>query len=282
MSSASSASLSVLSSGSATDSVACAYCCEVVVALFTFDRLVMKQTLFALAIALAVCCACPARDTSWVQKTIAAYHRALGDVSKLKNLRSWTVVGKLVSSDGSWKRTYRAWFEGKKARWELVLQPGIVATTWSDGERGWTIQPRTQSLVPQPLDARELRRVTWFALLWRNDLIAPSQHTRLEYLGSEELDGTECFKVRAYRDDGTVATYYLDPDSGLLVKVEVESELSGEPIHWEATFGNYAPVGGVMMPMELATPGGMIIVERYRLDAPIDPSLFAPPQDSAR
>jgi outer membrane lipoprotein-sorting protein len=250
--------------------------------LFTFDRLVMKQALSAFVIALAVCSTCLASDSSQVQKIITAYHHALGDVSKLRNLRSWSVEGKLVSSDGSWKRTYRAWFEGNKARWELVLQPGIVATTWSDGTRGWTIQPWTQSLVPQPLDAPQLRQVSWFAQLWHNDLIAPSPRTRLEYLGTEELDGSDCFKLRAYRDDGSVATYYTDPDSGLLVKVEIESELAGNRVRWEATLGNYASVDGVMMPMELATSSGMILVERYRLDILLDQTLFAPPQENAR
>lgn len=205
----------------------------------------------------------------------AMYRAAIGNAGTLEQLHSWSIVGKMSSADGSWKRSFRAWFDGQKARTELMLQPGIVATSWSDGKEGWSIQPWTRSLTPQPLNAASLRRLVILAELWHNDLLKST--APLEYLGSEELDGSDCYKVRARRADGSVWTYWVDPDVGLLVKVSVEESIVGETLRWEATFGNYARVGDVLMPMVLDTSSGLIIVEQYQLNPTLDPTLFASP-----
>lgn len=205
----------------------------------------------------------------------AMYHAAIGNAATLEHLRSWSIAGKMTSADGSWMRSFRAWFDGKKARTELVLQPGIIAVSWSDGKEGWSIQPWTRSLTPQPLNAASLRRLTILADLWHNDLLKSA--AQLEYLGSEELDGSDCYKVRARRADGSVWTYWVDPDVGLLVKVSAEETIAGEPLRWEATFGNYTRIGDVLMPMVLDTSNGLIVVEQYQLNPMLDPTLFAPP-----
>lgn len=211
------------------------------------------------------------------QSVIAAYRRAVGDVSKLEQLRSWSVYGKMTSADGSWKRSYRAWFEGKRARTELTLQPGIVAVTWSDGARGWSIQPWSQSLDPQPLNASGLKRLQIFASMLTNDLVQSHPSASIEYLGTEEVDGSDCYKLRARHADGSVWTYYLDPDVGLLVKLEVEADVSGEPLQWEASFSNYRSVEGVMLPMLVDFSGNLLVVDRYELNPTLDAKLFAPP-----
>ncbi|MCX7930478.1 MAG: hypothetical protein N2663_07145 [Chlorobi bacterium] len=228
----------------------------------------------ALFIALVGACALYAQN---VQTIVSAYTRAIGDAEKWKRVGTVSLVGKMTSADGSWKRSFRAWFDGKKVRTELVLQPGIVATSWTDGTAGWSIQPWTQSLVPQPLDKSSLWRLSAMAYLWRNDLLDQSQQASLEYLGSEELDGSDCYKLRARHDDGSVWMYYLDPDLGLLVKVTANIEIGGEPVQWAATLGNYQRIEGVMLPMVLETSSGTIIIEQYRLDEPLNSTLFAAP-----
>jgi hypothetical protein len=205
----------------------------------------------------------------------ASYRRALGNAGTLAHLQSLGIVGKLSSADGSWKRTYRMWIEGTKVRSELVLQPGLVATNWTDGANGWSIQPWTQSLVPQPLNRAAQWRLQLFAHLFRNDLLDTT--AQLEYLGKEELEGGDCYKVRARHVDGSSWTYYLDPDVGLLVLLQVETTINGEDIEWSATFGNYQRVDDVLLPMELNTSSGLLLVERYELNPTLDAALFAPP-----
>jgi hypothetical protein len=212
-----------------------------------------------------------------VERIVARYTRALGDATKLERLRSLSLVGKMSSADGSWKRSFRAWFAGDKVRTELTLQPGIVATTWTDGTSGWSIQPWTQSLVPQPINKAALWRLGAMAHVWRNDLLDPQRRKTLEYIGTEELDGSDCDKLRSRHSDGSVWTYYLDPDLGLLVKVTAEAEIGGEAVQWSATFGNYQRIEGVMLPTVLETSSGTILVEQYGLDEPLDAALFAPP-----
>jgi len=113
------------------------------------------------------------------------------------------------------------------------------------------------------------------ARLWQNDLLNPA--ATLEYVGTEEIDGSDCHKLRARHADGSVWTYFLDPDLGLLVKVTVEASINGEEVQWNATLGNYQRVEGVLLPMVLDTSNGLLLVERYQLNPALDAALFAPP-----
>ncbi len=206
---------------------------------------------------------------------VALYQRAIGDAAKLRSMRSWSLSGKISSADGSWKRTFRAWFDGMKTRTEMVLQPGIVATTWTDGHNGWSIQPWTQSLVPQPLNQSSRWRLQIMAQPWRNDLLDPA--AKLEYLGTEELDGSDCYKLQSRHRDGSIWTYFVDPDLGLLVKLSVEALINGEEVQWNATFGNYERIEGILLPMVLDTSTGLLLVDRYELNPTLDAGMFAPP-----
>ncbi|MCX7936209.1 MAG: outer membrane lipoprotein-sorting protein [Chlorobi bacterium] len=234
----------------------------------------MFQVISAWFIALSVVTA-TAQNTA--DSIARQYQRALGNAERLAQLKRWSLVGKMVSPDGSWKRSFRAWFEGTKARTELVVQPGIIARSWTDGMRGWSIQPWTQSLTPQPMNQMSVRRMSVLASLWRNDLLAPQAGVKLEYLGLEELDGSDCHKLRARHSDGSVWTYWIDPDASLLVKLRVEARVSGEQFEWEATFGNYRNVEGVLMPMMLDTTSGLMIIEQYEFNPSLSPTLFSPP-----
>jgi len=232
----------------------------------------MRRVLIAGIAVLAFSLPTVAQDAAHI---VAAYRQAIGDAENLSTLRSWSISGKISSADGSWKRSYRAWVEGAKVRTELVLQPGIVAASWTDGTHGWSIQPWTQSLVPQPLNQAALWRLQVMARLWQNDLLNPA--ATLEYVGTEEIDGSDCHKLRARHADGSVWTYFLDPDLGLLVKVTVEASINGEEVQWNATLGNYQRVEGVLLPMVLDTSNGLLLVERYQLNPALDAALFAPP-----
>lgn len=219
-----------------------------------------------------MCAITLAEDT---QRLLAHYRKAVGDISKLQQLKSWAIVGKMSSQDGSWQRSYRMWSSGDKLRTELILQPGIISTMWTDGEHGWAIQPWSQSLDPQPLNAASLFRLRCWSRLLVNDLV--QSQMPVEFGGTEEIEGSDCYKLRCRHRDGSVWTYYLDPDAFLPVKISVEAVLNGEHVAWEASFGNYRTIEGILLPTEISSSGSVTIVKHYELNPVLDDALFASP-----
>ncbi len=206
---------------------------------------------------------------------VARYRKAIGNAVKLEQLRSCSIEGIVTSNDGSWQRSYSAWYMGDNVRTEIVIQPGISAISWTNGHRGWTIQPWSSSLDPQPMNEAMVFRLSCFSQILINDLL--KNPDKLQFDGTDEIDGTECFKLQCRRNDGSLWTYYIDPDAFLPVKLSVEATIGGEPLEWEMSFSDYRTVDGVLLPTALTSSGSTIIVKRYALNPLLEESLFAPP-----
>jgi len=206
---------------------------------------------------------------------VARYRKAIGNAAKLEQLRSCSIEGIVTSSDGSWQRSYRAWCMGDNVRTEIVIQPGITATSWINGLQGWTIQPWSYSLDPQPMNETMVFRLRCFSKILVNDLL--NNPNKLQFNGTDDIDGSDCFKLQCRHSDGSLWTYYIDPDAFLPVKLSVEATIGGEPLEWEMSYSDYRTVDGVLLPTVLTSSGSTIIVKRYALNPLLEESLFAPP-----
>ena len=111
-------------------------------------------------------------------------------------------------------------------RSEVSLQ-GLTAVDAWDGKEGWSVQPFQGRREPErtsPDDAKEMARDA--------DLDGPlvdwrEKGHRVEYLGTEDVDGTPAHKLRVTLKDGDTQYVYLDPDSFLEIRVVTESHVRG-------------------------------------------------------
>src|SRR6185295_3814703 len=88
-------------------------------------------------------------------------------------------------------------------------------------------------------------------------------HT-VEYLGTEDIDGTAAHKLRVKLKDGDILFLYLDPDSFLEIRTVTVAKIRGVDNITETDLGAYEQVGGVWMPfsVESGPKGGR---RNYRL-----------------
>ena len=72
---------------------------------------------------------------------------------------------------------------------------------------------------------------------------------RVEYLGTEDVDGTPAHKLRVTRKDGDTQYVYLDPDHWLEIRIVTETRVRGVERVTETDLGTYEQVAGVWIPM---------------------------------
>jgi hypothetical protein len=70
----------------------------------------------------------------------------------------------------------------------------------------------------------------------------------LDYLGTEDVDGTEAHKLRVTRPNGDVTYVYLDPDYFLEVRAVNRRIEHGVPNETVIDYGDYEKVNGVYFP----------------------------------
>lgn len=219
-------------------------------------------------------------------KNLAAH----GGEARLRDLKTLRLTGRIVFGGGDFSID-AAWAQLQKrpgeVRTEVTLQ-GLTQITAYDGREGWTISPFGGRREPEKAsddDARGLAQqaeIDGPLIAWRD------KGHRVEYLGTEETDGTAAIKLRVTRKDGDVQYVYLDPDSALEIRITTQHKVRGAEQITETDFGGYQQVGGVWLPfaIESGSPGGprtaRILVERAELNVAADDAWFKLPGPKAQ
>jgi hypothetical protein len=225
-----------------------------------------------------------------LEEILAKNLAARGGDAKLRDLKTLRLTGRGVFGDGGSRSIEAAWSQVQKrpgcVRSEITVQ-GLTLISAYDGHEGWTVSPfqgRRDAERASGDDARSLAQqaeIEGPLVGWRD------KGHRIEYLGTEDTDGTPALKLRVTRKDGDLQYVYLDPDSYLEIRITTVHKVRGAEQISESDLGNYQQVAGVWFPfaIESGAKGGprgiRISVERVEVNVPIDDAWFKLPASKA-
>src|SRR5438046_3620926 len=139
-----------------------------------------------------------------VDELVAKNVAAKGGADALRALQSVRFTGKLLVNGGQIQLGY---VETKKrpgeVRGEVTLQ-GMTAVQAYDGEGGWTVSPFQGRKDPEKMSADDTK-----SLMEEAEIDGPlvdwkAKGSTVEYLGTEDVDGTLAHKLKVVRKNGDV------------------------------------------------------------------------------
>jgi len=216
-----------------------------------------------------------------VDEIIAKNIHARGGLEKLKAVKTLRTTVKF--SDGSFRAQFRQ--ENKrpgKVREEFIVQ-GMAQIQAYDGKTGWQISPFNGRKDPDLMSADDMK-----GLIVDGDIDGPlvdykeKGHTA-ELVGHDSMEGTDCYKIKLSMKNGDIRYYYLDTDSFLELKVEIQTTIRGALQESELYYGDYEQVNGIYYPfaVEQAQKGSssrqQFSVEKIEQNLDLDDALFAMP-----
>jgi hypothetical protein len=198
---------------------------------------------FFLLSLVAITCFSLSAGAQTVDEVIAKNIQARGGMEKLKAVRSLRTTAKLTQ--GSFRAELRQ--ENKRAdkvREEFIIQ-GLAQVQAYDGKTGWQISPFGGRKDPELLSQDDLK-----SLVVDADMDGPlvdykEKGHKAELVGHDSMEGTDCFKIKLSMKNGDVRYYYLDTDSYLELKVEIQSTIRGALQENELYYGDYEQVNGI-------------------------------------
>jgi len=104
-----------------------------------------------------------------------------------------------------------------------------------------------------------------------------------ELVGHDSMEGTDCYKIKLSMKNGDIRYYYLDTDSFLELKVEIQTTIRGALHESELYYGDYEQVNGIYYPfaVEQGQKGSssrqQFSVEKIEQNVDLDDALFAMP-----
>jgi hypothetical protein len=177
---------------------------------------------------------------------------AKGGIEQLNAIQSLRVSGKLLVNGGTIELGYSMLVARPGAiRYEAQLQ-GLTRVQAYDGSQAWQINPFQGRKDPEKLSADDAKALGENAADFTGALVDyQAKGYKLDYLGTEDIDGTEAHKLRVTRSNGDVTYVYLDPDYFLEIRTVNRRIEHGVPNETITDYGDYEKLNGVYLPFAL-------------------------------
>ena len=239
----------------------------------------MRRAVFVLA---AVSCLSAFSCSQTAEELVNKNIQAKGGIEKIKSARTRRMTGRVKNARGR-----VAVFAQTNARLDLVRQTitmqGMTAIQAYDGSTGWQTNPFRGRKDPELMGEDTLRD-----LLLASDFDGPlidyaEKGNKVEYLGHDLVDGDDALRLRVTLKNGDIIYYYLDPDTYLEIRKEIQQFVRGSVRERVVDVGSYKPVNGVMYPFSISegsrnNPGvQMTTIEKIEVNIAVADSDFALP-----
>ena len=211
---------------------------------------------------------------------------AKGGADALHALQSLRLTGKLLVNQGQLELAY---VQTKKrpgdVRSEATLQ-GMTQIEAYDGKEGWKISPFQGRKDPEKMSADDVKPLMEDAEIDGPLVNWQAKGSTVDYLGTEDVDGTLAHKLKVVRKNGDVSFVYLDPDHFLEIRILTQRTKHGAQEEVETDLGDYEKTGGVFIPtsIESGRKGDpdkqKIIIDKAEANVPLDDAMFHFPSAS--
>ena len=239
----------------------------------------MRKVVLALAGSLLFATQAQAQSADEI---VAKFIKTVGGMERIQAVKSLRRTGRYTEGGG-----FEAIVVEENKRPNLVRQEfsiqGMTGVTAYDGHVGWKIEPWNGKKDPEPLGEEEFK-----SIVEDSDLDGPlinykQKDVRVEYVGMDEVEGTDTYKLKVTLASGDVRFYYMDTDYFVPIKIDTKRMVRGAEREYETILGDYKEVNGWYLPFSIESgPKGSpsrskITYEKIEANVPLDDKRFAKP-----
>ena len=170
----------------------------------------------------------------------------------------------------------------KKAMRENITLMGMEGYSILTNTEGWTYMPFGGQTKPEAMTADDVKKGQ-DGLNLQDDFITYKElGKKLELIGKDDVDGTECFKLKMIDKDKTETTYYIDPSNYYVIKETHKMTVNGKEMENSTTYGNYKKLPeGIFYAYSITSDWGNAEVSNLTINPIIDEVLFKPTTPNA-
>jgi hypothetical protein len=232
----------------------------------------MKTLRFLLSGALALATLFTAQAQT-ADEIINKHIEAIGGAANWKKVNSVITAGSLTVQGAEVSITSTI-VHNKGARQDISVM-GMSGYTIVSPTAGWNLAPWNGQTTAEAMTAEDVKE-SQDQLDAQGTLIdyKTKGHT-VESLGTEDIEGTECHKLKITLKSGKTETIYLDPKSFYMVRMTGKQKANGQEVEVTTTFANYQKLPeGIVIPMSVTLPFGEMTVSKVEINKPVDESIF--------
>lgn len=206
-----------------------------------------------------------------IDKHIAAIggKEAWKNVSSLKQTGTITVQGNEVT-------VTMTVLNGKGMRQDIILM-GMNGYTIVTPTGGWNYMPFQGQQKPEAMTPDDVKQSMDQLDVQGELLDYKTKGHSVEYVGKDDVDGTEAYKLNVNLKSGTSETVYIDPSSYYIIRVIHTSKANGQETQLITNLSNYEKLPeGIVVPKRVMLALGELKITKVEVNAPVDENIFKP------
>ena len=209
------------------------------------------------------------------EEIIAKHIEAVGGAAAWKKVNSIYYEGKMIVQGAEINVTITA-LNGKGSRQNISVM-GMTGYQIVTPTAGWNFMPFQGQTTPEAMTADELKQAADDLDVQGKLVDYKSKGHTVEYLGKDDVEGTECFKLKITTKAGNVETVFIDPKSYYIVRSVVKRTANGQETDVQSDLSNFQKLPeGIVVPFSITLPFGEMVISKAEVNKQVDESTFKP------
>lgn len=207
-----------------------------------------------------------------IDEVIDNHIKALGGKENLNKIQNVVMEGNLTVQGAEIALTLTQ-VNNKLARQDISAM-GMTGFDFLTDKEGWTYMPFQGMQKPEPKTADEVKESQS-----NLDVAGPlvdyaAKGHKVELVGKEDVEGTECFKIKVILAGGKEQTIFIDPASNMIVRQKEKRKFNGQEMEVVTDFSDYKEVEGVKMAYSITQQFGTVLISSIKVNQVIPDKMF--------
>ena len=209
------------------------------------------------------------------EEIVTKHIEAIGGAGAWKKVNSLYYEGKITVQGTEVNVTLTA-LNGKGARQNISVM-GMTGYQIVTPTAGWNFMPFQGQTTAEAMTADELKQSADDLDVQGKLIDYKSKGNTVEYLGKDDVEGTECFKLKITTKAGNVETAFIDPKSYYVVRSVVKKTANGQQSDVQTDLSNYQKLPeGIVVPFSIKLSEGELVISKAEVNKQVDESTFKP------
>ncbi len=128
---------------------------------------------------------------------------------------------------------------------------GMTQTTVVNGDAGWATNPFMNQMDPEPITADQAKAMKDMTDVDGTLIGYKAKGYTIEYVGTEDVDGTEAIKIKINKGEKRSEYSFLDPATYYEIKNIRVEELDGKQVETAMVYSNFKSQDGLVFPFTI-------------------------------
>ena len=210
-----------------------------------------------------------------VEEIVTKHIEAIGGAAAWKKINSLYYEGKITVQGAEVNVTLTA-LNGKGVRQNISFM-GMTGYQIVTPTAGWNFMPFQGQATPEAMTADELKQSADDLDVQGKLIDYKSKGHTVEYLGKDDVEGTECFKLKITSKAGNVETVFIDPKSYYIVRSVAKKTANGQESDVQTDLSNFQKLPeGIVVPFSIKLSEGELVISKAEVNKQVDESTFKP------